>query len=359
MRRRLLPRRAAAATIVALAVLGTLAGSGLAQGSAAQANYAPTNTAPPVISGTAQVGQTLATSLGTWTYQTAPAFTYQWQRCNESGASCAAISGATASVYVVQAADNTATLRATVTAQNADGTTSATSAQTAKVGGNAPSNTAPPAIAGTPGVGQALATSLGTWSTPTTPAFTYQWQRCNTTGAACVAIAGATASTYVVQAADVGSTLRAQVNATTTQGTGSATSTQTAVVAAPSGPGTVIAAASVVLPLRLTIDRVQFQPRRLTDRGQILARFHVADTQGSSVSGALVYAIALPYSWAKAGPEVATGQDGWATLAVTPTRLLPLGRGHAVVFFVRARVPGQPVLTGSSTRRLVQVLTGS
>ena len=136
MRRRLLSRRTAAATFVVLAALGALAGSGFAQGSAAQANYAPTNTAPPVISGTAQVGQTLTASTGTWTYQTTPTYSYQWQRCNESGASCATIAGATSSTYVVQSADNASTLRAIVTAQNADGTGSATSAQTAEVGGS-------------------------------------------------------------------------------------------------------------------------------------------------------------------------------------------------------------------------------
>jgi hypothetical protein len=359
MRRRLLTRRTAAATIVVLAGLGALAGSGFAQGSAAQANYAPTNTAPPVISGTAQSGQTLTTTTGTWTYQTAPTFSFQWQRCNESGASCASIAGATSSTYVVQAADNASTLRAVVTAQNVDGTTSATSAQTAKIGSSGPSNTALPAITGTVKVGQTLTTTPGTWSSSTTPTFAYAWQRCNTAGDACAAIAGATATTYVLQAADAGSTLRAQVTATSTQGTASATSAQTATVVTSSGStGTVVPAASVLLPVRLVIDRIQFQPRRLTNRAQILARFHIADTRGNSVSGALVYAIGLPYAWAKGGPEVTSGQDGWATLSIQPTRNLPLGRGHSLVFFVRARVQGQDILAGSSTRRLVQVLTG-
>ncbi len=359
MRRRLLTRWTAAATIVVLAALGALASSGFAQGSAAQANYAPTNTTPPAISGSAQVGQTLTTTTGTWTYQTAPTFAFQWQRCNESGASCTLITGASASTYVVQQADNASTIRAVVTALNADGTTSATSAQTAAVGGNGPSNTVLPAITGTAKAGSTLTTTPGTWTSSTTPTFAYAWQRCNTTGDACAAITGATASTYVVQTVDVGSTLRAQVTAASTQGTASATSAQTAAVVTSSGStGSVVPAASVTLPVRLVIDRIQFQPRRLTNRGQILARFHIADTRGNSVSGALVYAIGLPYAWAKGGPEVTSGQDGWATLSIQPTRNLPLGRGHSLVFFVRARVQGQDVLAGSSTRRLVQVLTG-
>ncbi|MGD0715486.1 MAG: hypothetical protein ABSB24_15065 [Gaiellaceae bacterium] len=360
MTRRILPRLAvSAATLAVLAVAFTaLAGSSFAEGSAAQANYAPTNTAPPVISGTAQLGQTLTTTTGTWTYQTAPSYSFQWQRCNSSGASCSTIAGAAASTYVVQSADSGSTLRAVVTAQNADGTTSATSAQTAAVGSNAPSNSVLPAITGTPKVGQTLTTSTGTWNSPTTPTYAYAWQRCNSTGDACVAIAGATASTYVAQTADSGSTLRAQVTAANAQGTASATSAQTAAVVAASGTSGSVPASSVTLPLRLVIDQVSFQPRRLTNRASILARFHVSDTLGNSVNGALVYTIGLPYSWAKSGAEVASGTDGWATLSIQPTRNLPLGRGHALVFFVRARVAGQPILAGSSTRRLVQVLTG-
>ena len=359
MRRRILSRRTAAATVVVLAALGVLAGSGLAQGSAAQANYAPTNTAPPVISGTAQIGQTLTATTGTWTFQTTPTYTYQWQRCNESGASCTSITGATSSTYVVQSADNTSTLRVVVTAQNADGTTSATSAQTAIVGSNGPSNTALPAISGSAASGQTLTTTPGTWTSSATPTFTYAWQRCNSTGASCAAISGATATTYVVQAADVGSTLRAQVTATNAQGMAAATSAQTAVVTASTGSaGGVVEAANVTLPVRLVINRIQFQPRRVVSHAPFQARFHVVDTLGRSVSGALVYAIGLPYAWAKSSAEVTSGQDGWATLTITPGRTLPLGRGHSLVFFVRARVPGQDILAGSSTRRLVQVLTG-
>jgi hypothetical protein len=41
---------------------------------------------------------------------------------------------------------------------------------------------------------------------------------------------------------------------------------------------------------------------------------------------------------------------------MTPTRNLPLRRGSALVVFVRARVEGQSLLAGSSTRRLVQVI---
>ena len=90
---------------------------------------APVNSAPPVISGTAQSGQTLTSSTGTW--QNGPTgYGYQWSRCNPS---CAPIGGATAGSYQATDADVGAKLQVTVTASNSGGSTPATSAQTATV----------------------------------------------------------------------------------------------------------------------------------------------------------------------------------------------------------------------------------
>lgn len=89
----------------------------------------PVNTVPPAIAGTAQVGQTLTASPGTWTG--APtSFAYQWQRCDAAGANCVDIPGATAATYVVTAADVGFTLRVRVTASNAAGSAAATSPPT-------------------------------------------------------------------------------------------------------------------------------------------------------------------------------------------------------------------------------------
>lgn len=90
---------------------------------------APVNTAPPVISGTAQSGQTLTSSTGAW--QNSPTgYTYQWSRCNPT---CTTIGGATAATYQVTDTDVGAKLQVTVTASNSGGSTPATSAQTATV----------------------------------------------------------------------------------------------------------------------------------------------------------------------------------------------------------------------------------
>jgi hypothetical protein len=94
-----------------------------------------------------------------------------------------------------------------------------------------PANTVVPTITGTPQVGQTLTALPGTWlSFPT--GYTYQWQRCDVTGANCAPVTGATGSSYVVAAEDVGVTLDVVATAQNSYGTGTATSEPTAVVTA-------------------------------------------------------------------------------------------------------------------------------
>jgi hypothetical protein len=187
----------------------------------------PVNTVAPTISGTAQQGQTLTASTGTWT-NTPTSFSYVWESC--SGAACTAISGATNSTYAVAAADVGKTIEVQVTAHNSGGASApATSAATGVVTTAAPVNTVLPAITGTAQQGQTLTAGAGTWSN--TPTFTYQWLSCS--GATCTAIAGATSTTYVPVAADVGKTIEVQVTGTNTFGTAAASSAQTAAVVPP------------------------------------------------------------------------------------------------------------------------------
>ena len=76
--------------------------------------------------------------------------------------------------------------------------------QTGVVAGAGAGNTVLPVVSGSAQQGQTLTSSTGTWSgSPTS--YAYQWRRCNTSGGACVDIGSASASTYVAQAADVGS----------------------------------------------------------------------------------------------------------------------------------------------------------
>jgi len=195
---------------------------------------APANTALPAISGSATVGQTLTTSDGTWS-NSPTGFAYQWLRCNGGGNNCSPIAGATQKTYVVAAADVGKTLRARVTATNADGSTSADSAATAAVttgtASAAPKNTSLPTVAGTAKVGQTLTADQGAWSgSPTSYAF--QWLHCNADAStSCTDVVGATAKTYVLRTADLGYRMRVKVTARNAKGSATATSAPTAIVA--------------------------------------------------------------------------------------------------------------------------------
>jgi hypothetical protein len=117
-------RNGAGSTTLASALTAPVGGTATTQ--------APASTSAPVVSGTAQSGQTLTASTGTWN-GSPTAYAYEWRRCDASGTGCSAIAGATASSYAVGDGDVGATLRVAVSASNAGGSTTATSAPTGAV----------------------------------------------------------------------------------------------------------------------------------------------------------------------------------------------------------------------------------
>src|SRR5205814_1772848 len=141
----------------------------------------PSNAAPPSIQGTAQEGQALTALPGKWNGSPPITLTYQWRRCDTSGADCADITGATATTYVLGAADVGSTIRVRVTGTNTDGSAFADSAQTAVVAAppTPPANTALPTISGTAQSGQTLTAANGTWTGTQPITYTYQWRRCD------------------------------------------------------------------------------------------------------------------------------------------------------------------------------------
>ena len=171
----------------------------------------PVANSVPTIAGTLAVGQSLTASPGSWT-PTPASYTYQWWRCTSQVLSaCSLISGATNSSYTLVASDGGNFFYVQVTALSAGGGTTANSAITGRVL-TQPSAVVAPAITGSLLVGSTLTLSSGTWSGATSPAFSYQWQRCSANDvASCVNIASATSTSFVVTSAEVGFYLRAQV----------------------------------------------------------------------------------------------------------------------------------------------------
>jgi predicted actin-binding protein len=342
--------------LIVLACAAAVSALTVAAASHGQATAAPSNTSLPSISGSARDGSLLTASHGSWT-NSPTSYAYQWQRCDAQGGSCADIAGATSNHYTVQTADVGHRLRVQVTATNSSGSGVAVSRPTDVVQptGTAPKNTSPPTISGTPQAGATLTVSPGSWSGTPAPTFSYQWERCTGTGGGCAAISGATATTYVPTSADVAHTLLVQVTAKNATGTSTANTAETDLIAPAKSAqgGAAIQVSQVSLPNRLIIDGVKFSPSPATTRGIITARFHVSDTRGFSISGALVYVLGLPYGWVYGAPEQPTDATGWVTIQIRPTRNMPLRRGD-LVMFVRARKPGDSLLAGVSTRRLVQ-----
>ena len=207
--------------------------AGLFGTAAAATSAAPVNSAPPTITGTAQVGQTLTAGNGTWT-NNPTSFAYQWLRCNAGGNACAPVANGAAKTYTLVGADAGRTIRVRVTATNADGSASAQSDQTAVVAPATstagPKNTDPPTISGTPKVGQTLTANDGSWTGNPT-AYAYQWQRCDADVASCTNVVGATGKTYGVRIDDLGYRLRVAVTARNAKGSATANSAITAVVA--------------------------------------------------------------------------------------------------------------------------------
>jgi hypothetical protein len=198
-----------------------------------------------------------------------------------------------------------------------------------------------------------LVAGVGSWANSPNH-YDYRWHRCDTAGNNCDGFGGEAAQQRL-SSSEVGHRIRVTVFARNQFGTSKATSAPTSVVTG-AGPAS-IGVEQVSLPNQLVFTGVQFVPRRLHSRQAFLGRFRVSDARGNLVHGAVVYAIGVPYGWVRAAPEVVTASNGWATIQFFPTRLMPLHKA-ALVFFVRARKPGERLLSGVSTRRLVQVGIG-
>ncbi len=158
----------------------------------------PDKAPAPVLSGTAQVTQTLTASVGKWSPATF-SLAYQWYRGG------APIAGAIAAKYTLQPADAGAAVTVKVIGTKPGYTTVARAASPTGAVEKAKLTATPvPRITGSSTVGEALTAVPGTWSPGPVP-LTYQWFRGTT------AIPGAAAASYTVQAADAGAKLKVVV----------------------------------------------------------------------------------------------------------------------------------------------------
>ena len=175
-------------------VTATNAAGSVAATSAATASVAPTppvNTVAPTISGTARDGQTLTATTRHVDRHADDHYTYQWRRCDATAPSCTDIAARPARPTLTRA-DVANTIRVVVTATNAAGNASATTA--ASEDRRAPPvNTAVPTSPARARDGSTLTADEGTWTGPPTITYAYQWRRCDTAGANCVDIASAPA----------------------------------------------------------------------------------------------------------------------------------------------------------------------
>ena len=204
-------------------------------------NSPPSNQSPPTVSinggGPATVGKALSTTPGTWSDINGDALTYsyQWYRADDSSdTNLNQITGATSASYTLTFSDAHKYLRVVVTANDGrGGTPTATSAYT-QVTNSAPVNSAVPSISGIATVGNALATTNGTWSDADGDGrtYSYQWYRADDNNSTNLnQIAGATSTSYTLTASDARKYLRVEVTANDGHGgTPSAASLYTAVM---------------------------------------------------------------------------------------------------------------------------------
>jgi hypothetical protein len=131
----------------------------------------PVNTVRPVISGTAQAGQTLTTTTGTWVSSSPMSYTYRWRLCSPT---CAFIAGATSQSYVVSSADVGNTIDVIVSGTNTGGGTDANADPTGIVQAAPPTPVTPPTGGGgggggSGGSGGALDLAVTGYQTPASP----------------------------------------------------------------------------------------------------------------------------------------------------------------------------------------------
>lgn len=217
-----IPRSAMNKYLRAAVTATNLTGSTVAYSAAtAQVVGAPEIDTAPTISGTAQEGEELTATSGTWTGSPdSYSYAYQWQKSATGSGSWTNLSGATGSTFTPANTERGLYLRVAVSATNTTGTTtaysSATSATTME-----PVNTVAPTISYTGDllVANTLTTTNGTWEAYPEPTYTYAWQQSADGSTGWTNIPAETNSTYYITAPLAGKYIRAAITANNSIGT--------------------------------------------------------------------------------------------------------------------------------------------
>jgi hypothetical protein len=196
----------------------------------------PVNTVVPAVSSASTaIGAVWTVDRGTWKGGPTPSITHVWLRCDRpitttyagTPAGCVAISGATGVTYISTLADAGKYLTARVTARNSVGTTIIVALTTAATEPLVkPANTVAPAITGFTRIGSTWTLRPGSFTGTPSPTLKYAWYRCiapvTTVGekvpTGCVAISGASGTTYTSTRLDYGRYLVAVVTASNSVG---------------------------------------------------------------------------------------------------------------------------------------------
>ena len=286
------------------------------------AGRALTLTSAPTIQGTVQVAQTIRAQPAVWTVPTRTE-KYQWQRCDADGTNCIDIPGAGGQTYKVAIADKDHALVVHELATSPGQSASADSAASTVADQPVPVASVLPAISGTAARTAYLQATRGSWANDPT-SYSYAWLRCDSAGGNCAAIPGATRTSYVLVAGDVGATVTVAVTATNTEGTTVASAVPTAVVAAVLPQVATLGAVIGTLQVPLTVQVIRPTWHTTADT-HYAYQWQRCDATGATcvdIVGARNLSYRLQTADARARLRVvtvATDVDGATTVATAPT----------------------------------------
>jgi hypothetical protein len=297
----------------------------------------------PQITGTVQVTETVQVTPAVWSVPTT-SVRYQWQRCATDGTSCVDIAGGTRPDYKVQVADKGHALVVHESATSWGRAATADSAAAVVADQPVPSAVAPPVVTGPMKRTGNLQVSRGTWANDPT-SFTYVWERCAADGTGCAAIPYETRANHILTGADSGHTLRAAVTAGNTEGSVTAYSVLTPVIAAVVPVVRSVGAITGKLQIPQTLQALRSDWTTTPDT-TYRYQWQRCDAAGSNcvdITGARSQAYRLQTADARMRLRVvhtATNADGSTTVA-TPVTVPILPQAPGISVAPRLTVPGR------------------